>query len=339
MGADRLILTLARGQPGAVASRQLTAARVSRYVVARRVSAGWLVRRYRGVYLVGPLRTQLTEPMAAVLALGDGALLSHYPAAVLRGLRPPAPGPMQVTVIGRDARGPGEIEVHRHDTHAGDRTTRRGIPVTSPARTLFDLATQLSRRDLDRAADEARVHRLVTDHSLNEQFRRYPHHRGITALTKAIQIEPALTRSEAERRLLELIRAAGLPEPEVNAQSAATRSTSSGEATTWSSRSTATPSTHRATRSSATGGGTRNSRPPTTVCHLAADHGRARDAGRHPRPRPTPVAPPPAPPPGTRTPRARPRARRASAAPRPARRPPCAGAARASAVGASARVA
>jgi very-short-patch-repair endonuclease len=219
MSADRLILALARGQHGAVASRQLTAAGVSRYVVGRRVSAGWLDRRYRGVYLVGPLRTPFTESMAAVLALGADALLGHYPAAVLWGLRPPAPGPMDVTVTGRDARGPSEIRVHRVERlHPSDQTRIQGIPVTSPARTLLDLATQVSQRDLSRAADEARVRRLVTDHSLNEQFKRYPHHRGIAALTRAIQTEPALTRSEAERRLLELIRAAGLPEPEVNAR-------------------------------------------------------------------------------------------------------------------------
>jgi very-short-patch-repair endonuclease len=218
-GADRLILALARRQQGAAAARQFAAAGVSRDVVRHRVSTGWLVRRYRGVYLVGPLRTPLTEPIAAVLALGEAALLSHYPAAVLWGLRPPARGAMEVTVVGRNARGPGGINVHRViDLHPADRAIRHQIPTTSPARTLLDLATQVTQRDLDRATDEARVHRLVTDPSLNEQFQRYPHHRGTAALRRAIQTEPALTRSEAERRLLELIRAAGLPEPETNAR-------------------------------------------------------------------------------------------------------------------------
>ena len=172
------------------------------------------MRRYRGVYLVGPLRSPLTEPMAAVLALGDGALLSHYPAAVLWGLRAGHGG-----ADARDRRRPGrertrQIEVHRViDLHPTDRTERERIPVTSPARTLLDLATQTSAKHLSRATDEARVHRLVTDLSLNEQFQRYPHHRGTASLREAIRTEPALTRSEAERQFLELVRAAGLPEP------------------------------------------------------------------------------------------------------------------------------
>ncbi len=137
-----------------MATRQLIEAGVSRNEVRQRVAIGWLVPIHRGVYLVGPLRSPLTEPM-------------------------------HVTVVGRDARGPAEITVHRvDDLDPTDATTRDGIPVTSPARTLLDLATQISAKHLARATDEARVHRLVTDLSLNEQFQRYPHHRGTAALRK-----------------------------------------------------------------------------------------------------------------------------------------------------------
>jgi very-short-patch-repair endonuclease len=80
------------------------------------------------------------------------------------------------------------------------------------------MATHLTHRDLTRAVEEAQVHHLVTDISLSEQFKRYPNLRGTPALREAIQMEPALTRSEAERRLLELIRAARLPEPQTNAR-------------------------------------------------------------------------------------------------------------------------
>jgi very-short-patch-repair endonuclease len=106
--------------------------------------------------------------------------------------------------------------MHRSRLHPRDATRHHGIPVTSPARTLLDLATQLPQRDLDRATEQAQVHRLVSDHSLNEQFRRYPRHRGTAALRRAVRTDPRLTRSEAERRLLELIRAARLPAPETN---------------------------------------------------------------------------------------------------------------------------
>jgi hypothetical protein len=109
----------------------------------------------------------------------------------------------------QDARTAG-IRVYRSHLHPHDVTRRDNIPVTSPARTLLDLAATLPQRDLDRITEEAQVQRRVTTRSLNEQFKRYPHHRGTAALRKAIRSDPALTRSEAERRLLELIRAARL---------------------------------------------------------------------------------------------------------------------------------
>ncbi|MDP9292908.1 MAG: endonuclease domain-containing protein [Actinomycetota bacterium] len=191
---------------------------------------------HRGVYLVGPLLAIHSYAMAAVLAAGEDALLSHYPAAVLWGLRPPCDAAIDVTVPGRKARDRPGIRLHRSHLHPTDRARHQSVPVTSPARTLLDLATQLTQRNLDRATDEARVHRLVTDHALtgkvplstrprgstkrtrklNEQFRRYPRHKGTRALRNAIQTDPVLTRSKAERRLLELIRAARLPEPETN---------------------------------------------------------------------------------------------------------------------------
>jgi hypothetical protein len=118
-----------------------------------------------------------------------------------------------ITVAGRQH---GAITVVH--LHPADATRKHGIPVTSPARTLLDLAATTPARDLDRAVNEARVHRLASDVSLNEQFSRYPRHRGTQALKDAIRIEPALTRSEAERRALELIRAARLPTPQTNVQ-------------------------------------------------------------------------------------------------------------------------
>jgi very-short-patch-repair endonuclease len=217
MGVDRLILAFARRQHGLVAARQIVAAGVSRDALRHRVSTGWLRRRHRGVYLVGPLETPHTAAMAAVLAYGEGALLSHYPAAVLWGLRPAPAHTMHVTVVASGLTSRDGIGAHRtRHLHPADATRQHGIPVTSPARTLLDLAATASAKTLARATDEARIHRLVTDGSLNEQFERYPAHRGIRALTHAIETEPRLTRSEAERRLLELIRAARLPDPQTN---------------------------------------------------------------------------------------------------------------------------
>ena len=216
MRADREVFAVAGRQHGAITVGQLAEAGLSHDAVAHRVKRGWLRRKYRGVYLVGPLETPHTNAMAAVRAVGDGALLSHYPAAVLWGLRPPRTEPMHVTVVGRDVRST-EFAVHRvAHLHPHDATRRHGIPVTSPARTLLDLATTASHKDLDRATNEARVLHLVTDLSLNEQFSRYPRHRGTQAVRAAMRTDPALTRSEAERRVLDLIRRAQLPAPEAN---------------------------------------------------------------------------------------------------------------------------
>jgi very-short-patch-repair endonuclease len=216
MRADQVIVAVAARQKGVITIAQLLEAGLSHDAVAHRVKRGWLRRLHRGVYLVGPLEVPLSRPMAATLAAGPGALLSHHPAAVLWGLRQPRDEPMHVTVVARDVRSV-EISVHRIAyLHPHDATRNHGIPVTSPARTLLDLAAIATPRDLARATEEAQVQRRVSTHSLNEQFSRYPTHRGTAALRRAIRTDPALTRSEAERRLLELVRAARLPEPETN---------------------------------------------------------------------------------------------------------------------------
>ena len=212
------LVDLARQQHGVVTARQLAGLGLGRHWIAHRTATGWLRRLHRGVYLVGPVEPPLALTIAATLASGPGALLSHYPAAVLWSqLMGPAPRPAHVTVVGRNARSRAGVTVHRAAyLHPEDATCHQGIPVTSPARTLLDLATQATRRELARAIEEAQVLNLITEHSLNEQFARYPNHRGIAAVRRATPSAPRLTRSEAERRLLELVRAAGLPEPETN---------------------------------------------------------------------------------------------------------------------------
>jgi len=214
VAADRAVLAVARRRHGVMAVGQLVEAGLSHDAVLHRVKQGWLRRVHRGVYLLGPLETPYSRALAAVLACGDGALLSHRAAAVLWGLVAPPMHAIHVTV-GRDARSRDGIRVHRTTIHPADATRRHGIPVTSPARTLLDVAATTP-RELDRALNEAHVLRLVTDLSLNEQFSRYPGHRGTAALREAIRPEPKLTRSEAERRALELIGRARLPEPETN---------------------------------------------------------------------------------------------------------------------------
>ncbi len=219
MRPERAVLALAGRQHGAISWSQLARLSLSAGWVRRRVALGWLRRLHRGVYLVGPLEVQHSRAMAATLAGGPDALLSHHPAAFLCGFCPPSQGPMEIILPGRETRDRSGIRTHTvAHLHPADATREQGIPVTSPARTLLDLATVLNARDLDRATEAAQVQRRVTPHSLAEQFSRYPRHRGTAALRRSIRTDPAFTRSEAEQRLLDLMRAACLPTPEANAR-------------------------------------------------------------------------------------------------------------------------
>ena len=206
---DRAVVAMARGRHGVLTVAQLVDAGLSHDAVLHRVEQGWLRRLHRGVYLVGALETPFSRALGAVLAYGDGALLSHHPAAVLCGFGPPPADPLHVTAP-RDIRSRDRIIAHatRH-LDPRDATSRHGIPVTSPARTILDLAAT---SEAEAALNEALLQRQVSLPSLNEQFRRYPRHRGTPALRKAIEAEPALTRSEAERRTLDLIHKARVVE-------------------------------------------------------------------------------------------------------------------------------
>lgn len=192
--ADRAIVALASRQHGVVTTAQLLDAGVGRRSIARRVERGWLVPQYRGVYQVGPVVGTHGPEMAALLACGEGAALSHQSAAAIWGIRGPHHGDVHVTVT-RDVRSRPGIRVHR--TASLDAAVHRGLPVTTPARTLEDLRRTLTSAELDRALEQAQVLGLIRDGGAPE---------------------PDFTRSEAERRLKALCRAAGLPASRTNAR-------------------------------------------------------------------------------------------------------------------------
>jgi very-short-patch-repair endonuclease len=218
-GADRRVIALAARQHGLVTSKQLAAAGLGPRSIAHRVAQHRLRRYHRGVYLVASLPAPLTPQMAAVLACGDGAVLSHHAAAALWGIRKPQDGPIDVTVVGEGVRKRNGVRVHRaRHLDRRDRTTRDGIPVTAPARTLLDVAPLHPQSHLDRALEEAQVLRLATPRTIQAMLDRIPGHPGAGRLLAALkrQHDPSLTRSEAEARLLELIRKAELPPPQTN---------------------------------------------------------------------------------------------------------------------------
>lgn len=229
------ISLLAERQHGVVTAAQLYSLGLSRDQVSRRAANGWLHRVHRGVYAVGHRNLSgHGRWLAAVLAVGGDAALSHEPAARLWRLRggsagarpgsgsPPSPG-IDVTLPGqRGAAKRAGIRIHRCSSLSpGERTERDGIPVTTPARTLLDLALVLPRRQLERAIDEAERLRLCSAGELRGLHERHRGRAG-TALVAAVLDEHAAgstaTRSELEERFLGLCRERGLPRPQVNAR-------------------------------------------------------------------------------------------------------------------------
>ncbi len=216
---DRRIMALARPH-GVVARDHLIAARISRDVIDNRVRAGWLRPMYRGIYAVGPIQSDDAPAQAAVLACGDRAALSHEWAAVgWRMLRHELRGPVDVSVPAPRCPRHRGIRVHRVQPLPPDEVTRlRQIAVTTPARTLLDLAATLPARELEQAIALAERTYARTQHRLAALLARYPARPGTPKLRELLHDPrpPALARSEAEERFLALVRRAGLPAPEVN---------------------------------------------------------------------------------------------------------------------------
>ena len=156
--------------------------------------------------------------MAAVLACGTDALLSHGSAAALWDLLPVAAKRIDVTAPG-NRRLRRDISVHRTgQLHRDDRTQRDGIPVTTVARTLLDLAEVVRPRQLERAVDQAERLELFDLRAI-EALRERSHGRHGLAALEAVLSEyggPAPTRSELERRFVNLCRKANLPPPAIN---------------------------------------------------------------------------------------------------------------------------
>jgi hypothetical protein len=214
---DRRVAALAARQHGVVERKQLHALGLGDGAIAKRASRGRLHRVHRGVYSVGhALLTREARFMAAVLACGEGAVLSHVSAAVLWGLlRKEGPG-VHVTVptgAGR-ARRRG-IAVHRAALDEGEVTTLAGIPVTTPGRTIVDLADISSRRTVERAIDEAEYLRLDCS-GLGPRPGR-PGSGLLTCILSEHRAGATRTRSELEELFLAMCEAYGLPPPEVNA--------------------------------------------------------------------------------------------------------------------------
>lgn len=228
LDVEQVITSLAARQHGVVARTQLLRAGVTPDVVAYRLSVGRLRRLHRGVYLVGPLVAPNTREMAAVLACGDSAAVSHGSAAAVWQVlsRGGDEAPVEVVVArGRAGRRPGIRIRHIHTLLPDEVTVHDGVPITTAARTLYDLAGVTGDRELERALAEAFALRLIERSHLLALLDRHARRLGASRLRRLLADESriALTRSEAEERFLALTRKARLAVPDVNARVAGYR--------------------------------------------------------------------------------------------------------------------
>jgi very-short-patch-repair endonuclease len=216
------LAALAGLQHGVVARWQLCELGFGPDQIDRKLRAGQLIPVHRGVYAVGHDRLTLRGRwMAAVLACGPDALLSHRAAATLWELRPAPTGPIDVTDPSRSRHHRRGIRVHLvRGLHDGDHGQIDNIPVTALARTLIDYADVARYQQLRLAVEAADRRDLLTNESLRPALARRRGRRGPALIERAIADlgggRAPWTQSELERRFLALIRAAGLPEPRTN---------------------------------------------------------------------------------------------------------------------------
>lgn len=198
---------------------ELRAAGLSMRQVVDREAAGVLFRIHRGVYAVGrPHLTFEGRCLAATLACGPGSVVSHGPAGRLHGWLIRWSGTLHVSGPRSLAGHPGMF-VHRpRSLPYEDTTTVAGIPVTTVARTLLDLAPGRPVDEIGGWVHEAGVQRVLDPAAVWAVLERHPHHRGRLQLELALAKEVAPTRSGLEDAFLGIVDRAGVPRPVVNGE-------------------------------------------------------------------------------------------------------------------------
>lgn len=218
-GFDARLSELAGRQDGIVTFAQLRALGLGPTGIKRRVRAGRLHRLQRSVYAVGHPRISLDgRRLAAVMACGPGAALSHVSAAIVLGIRRGSEARFDVTTHERGRKPTAGIRLHRVRRPLGDAVTHvDGIPVTAVARTLLDLADVLAPQQLARAVHEAEALRILDVREVEAQLDGASGRRGAAKLAAALaEPSPGTTRSALEERFADLIAASGLPRPRLN---------------------------------------------------------------------------------------------------------------------------
>ena len=219
-GDDRSLSELARRQHGVVSREQLLGRGWSRDEINWRLGTGRLHRIHAGVYAVGHrILTRQGRWLAAVLASGPEALLSHRSAAALWGLRGYSSGAIHITVP-RKSTSTKQIRRHLSLVPEDERGVEEGIPVTSVHRTIFDLAATVSIDEVAAMIKEAEYLRRYDRLSLPDLLERYPGRRGSRALQLALERiteePPGRRRSKLEDRFTPFLRRYNLRLPRFN---------------------------------------------------------------------------------------------------------------------------
>jgi very-short-patch-repair endonuclease len=218
---DERIAAVAGRQRGRLSRKQLLAAGVGPGSIKSMLGTGRLHRRHAGVYAVGHTGpVELGDETAALLACGDDAVLSHWTALAIWKLLPlRPPDTVHVTLVaGRSRTQPG-ITVHKTSRLARqDVRMRSDLRLTSPARTLLDLAPELTNRQLERALDEALATEIVRRQQVADTVARMPGRAGASRLKALLDPGRPRTRTwnDGEERLLILLREANVPDAEAN---------------------------------------------------------------------------------------------------------------------------
>jgi very-short-patch-repair endonuclease len=222
MNAEAKVARIAQAQHGMVTWAQLRAAGISRQAIAAHADAGWIVRRHAGVYQLGVFPGPFGVEHAAQLACGARSILTRSTSVFVFGY---GPRPARVDVgftDGLAGRRPGVRSHLLRGLAEGDVVVKHGLRVTTPARTLLDLAAITPRGVLERLIEEAQVQNVVSSGELLAMAERGNGRRGVRTFREVIDFldEPLFTRSEAERRLVSLCRKAALPLPRMNVRRA-----------------------------------------------------------------------------------------------------------------------
>jgi very-short-patch-repair endonuclease len=219
--AERALAALATRQHGVVARSQLVALGIGEDAIEHRLRLGRLQRLHRGVYAVGHgVLSRHGRWLAAVLSCGEGAVLSHWSAAELWGIRAGSRETIDVT-LPRRSRNSSPIRRHCCVLPPDETTVEDGIPVTTVPRTIFDLAAASPVDVVENALREAEFLNLYDALSLGDLVARYPRSRGVESVRRALrrlEEEPAgRRRSRLEERFIPFLRHHCLPLPRLNA--------------------------------------------------------------------------------------------------------------------------